>query len=96
MGRDVAADEIDAADDFVAGHDGIPDAGNLGVDHMKIGPANAARTHPDTDLSVAGDGIGALDHFKGHVRSRQHHGAHRFLQKEPATRGRIIHKAASR
>src|ERR1700688_4170129 len=78
---DVAADEVDAADDFVARNDGIFDAGKLPIDDMKVGPANPARTHRDANFSVAGDGIGALPHLKSHPRSRQHHRAHLFLRK---------------
>jgi hypothetical protein len=40
VGGDVAADAVDAADDFMAGNDGIFDAGKLGVDDVKVGPAN--------------------------------------------------------
>ena len=52
---DVAADEIDAADDLVAGNDRISDVGKLGIDNMKIGPADAAGAHLDANFSVAGN-----------------------------------------
>ena len=64
VGGDVAADEVDAADDFMAGNDGIFDAGKLGIDDMKVGPADAAGAHLDANFSVAGEGIGALLHLQ--------------------------------
>src|SRR3977135_1756457 len=84
MCRDVAADEVDAADDFVARNDGIFDAGKLRIDHMKIGPANATRAHLDTNFSVAGHGVRALYHLERYARGRQHHRTHLFLRKEPS------------
>ena len=51
---DVAADEVDAADDFMAGNDRIFDAGKLGIDDMKVGPANPACAHLDANFPVAG------------------------------------------
>lgn len=80
---DVAADEVDAADDFVAGNDGIFDAGKLAVDDMKVGPANPAGAHRNANFCVAGDRIGALLHVQSHPRSRQHHRTHLFLRKLP-------------
>jgi hypothetical protein len=55
---DVTADEVDAADNFMAGNDWIPDTGKLGVDDMKVGPADPACTDPDANFSVAGAGVG--------------------------------------
>jgi hypothetical protein len=60
MGGDVRPEKVDAADDFVAGNYRIFDAGQLGVDDVKVGPAYAASAHLDANLSVAGKGIGAL------------------------------------
>ena len=51
--------EVDAADDFMAGNDGIFDAGKLGVDDVKVGPANPAGAHLDANFAVAGEGIRA-------------------------------------
>ncbi len=51
--RDVAADEVDAADDLMAGNDRIFDIGKFGIDDMKIGPAHAARAHLDANFPVA-------------------------------------------
>src|ERR1700732_2832941 len=50
----VWAEQFDTADDFVAGNYRIFDAGQLGVDDVKVGPAYAASAHLDANLSVAG------------------------------------------
>jgi hypothetical protein len=52
-----AADEVDAADDFMARNDRIFDAGKLRIDDMKVGPANATRADFYANFSVAGAGI---------------------------------------
>ena len=67
MRRDVAADEVDAADDFMAGNDWISDAGKFGVDDMKVGPADPTRAHLDANFSVAWAG-GPLAPAAGEIR----------------------------
>jgi hypothetical protein len=70
MGRDVVADEVDAADDFMARNNRIFDAGKLRVDDMKVGPANPARAHLDANLPVAGVRFCPLLHLKRRPRGR--------------------------
>ena len=60
MCRDVVADEVDAADDFMSGNDRIFDVGKLRIDDMKVGPADPARAHLDANFAVAGDRVRAL------------------------------------
>jgi hypothetical protein len=60
VGRDMAADEVDAADDFMARNNRIFDAGKLSIDDVKVGPANATRAHFDAYLPIAGDRVRAL------------------------------------
>src|SRR5438034_7815623 len=83
MCRDVAADKLDAADDFMAGNNRIFDAGELRVDDMKIGPANPTRAHLDANFSVAGARVYPLLHLEARPRGRQHHRTHLFLRQEP-------------
>jgi hypothetical protein len=80
VGRDMAADEVNMAYDFMAWNDGIFDAGKLRIDDMKVGPANPACAHLDADLSVAGVGVRALLHLERLTGGRQHHRAHLFLR----------------
>jgi hypothetical protein len=70
VGGDAAADEIDAADDFMAGNDGVFDARKLGVDDMKVGPANPAGANGDANLAVARERVRALLHLERRPRSR--------------------------
>src|SRR5260370_35005760 len=53
---DAGTHEVDAADDFVPGNDRIFDAGKLGIDDVKIGPADPARAYLDANFTVAGEG----------------------------------------
>ena len=73
---DVAADEIDAADDFMAWNDRILDTWKLRIDDMKVGPANAAGAHADANLSVAGHGVCAFLHLERRPGGRKHHRTH--------------------
>jgi hypothetical protein len=70
VGRDVAAHEVDAADDLMPGNDWISDAGKLRIENMKIGPTDSTRTHLDTNLPAAGNGISALLELEGSPRGR--------------------------
>ncbi len=83
MCGDVAADEIDAADDFVAGNNRTFDAGKLRVDDVKVGPANPARAYLDANFSVAGVRVCPLLHLERRPRGRQHHRTHLFLRHKP-------------
>jgi hypothetical protein len=80
VGRDMAADEVDTAYDFMAWNNRIFDAGKLGVDDMKVGPANPACVHLDADFSLGGDGVRALLHLERLTGGRQHHRTHLFLR----------------
>jgi hypothetical protein len=86
MCRDIAADEIDAADDFMPRNNRIFDAGKLRIDHMKVGPANPTRAHLDANFSVAGAGVRAFLHLERRSRRRQHHRMHLFLREQPIRR----------
>jgi hypothetical protein len=83
MGGDVGADEVNAADDLMAGDDRIWDAGQFRVDDVEIGSAHAAGADLDANLSFAGDGIRTLLHLQRRPLGRQHHRAHRLLRVEP-------------
>ena len=70
MCRDVAADEVDATDDFMTGNNRIFDAGKLRVDDMKVGPANPTRAHLDANLPVAGVRVCPLLQLEARPRGR--------------------------
>ena len=76
VGRDIATEQVDAADDLVAGDHGIFDVRQLGIDDVKVGPAYAASAYLDANLPVAGNGIRALLHLQWRARRRQHHRTH--------------------
>jgi hypothetical protein len=80
---DVAADEVDAADDLVTRNDRIFDMGKLGIEDMKIRPADATRAHLDSNFSVGGHGVRALLHLKRHTGGRKHHRTHLLLRNAP-------------
>jgi hypothetical protein len=54
----------------MAGNDGIFDARKLGVDDMKVGPANPAGANGDANLAVARERVRALLHLERRPRSR--------------------------
>jgi hypothetical protein len=59
-GSHVRAYEIDAADDLMAGNNGVFDIRKFPVDDMEVGPADPARADFDADLAVARLWIGPL------------------------------------
>jgi hypothetical protein len=77
-----AADEVDAADDFMARNDRIFDAGKLGIDDMKVGPANPTRAYLDANFSLAGAGVCPFLHLERRLRGRKHHRAHTRFSKQ--------------
>ena len=81
--RDLAADEVDAADDFVAKNDGIFDAGKLRIHDMKVGPAHATRAYLDANLPLTRNRVHTYLHLKRHTRDRKHHRTHLLLRNEP-------------
>jgi hypothetical protein len=96
MCRDVAVDEVDAADDFVTWNDRVFDARELRIDDVKVGSANPTCTDPDANLSSAGRGVGALLHLERSARSRQYHCTHLFLPEGTRMPDRITHNAGNR
>src|SRR5262249_5234856 len=76
----VAADEIDAADNLMAGDDRITDVGQFAVNHMQVRTADAAGTDLHPDLAVAGDRVRSLIHPQPRSRSGQHHRTHQSLR----------------
>jgi CelD/BcsL family acetyltransferase involved in cellulose biosynthesis len=82
--RDLWTKQVDTADDFMAGDNGIFDVRQLGVDNMEVGAAHPARAHLDTNFSVVGRGIRAFLHLQRRARRRQNHRAHiRFSMHGP-------------
>ncbi len=79
--HDVAADRIDPADDLVAGddrHDGI---GQLAVDDVQIGPADAAGGDAKADFTGSGKAVRKLRPFESLTELLQHHRMHRILRR---------------
>jgi hypothetical protein len=58
--RYIWANEVDTADDFMAGNYGIANVGQLTVDDVKVGPANTTGIHANADFAIAGNGICAF------------------------------------
>jgi hypothetical protein len=56
----IGANAIDAADDLMAGNNGISDIRKFPVDDMEVGPADPARADGDADFAVAWLRIGPL------------------------------------
>ncbi len=65
---------------------GIFDAGQFGIDDVKVGPAYAACAYLDADFSVAGKRIRALLHLQRRARRRQHHRTHACFSKQSAAK----------
>ena len=63
VGRDIATEQVDAADDLVARDHGIFDVRKLGIDDVKVGAAYAASAYLDANLPVAGKRVRALLHL---------------------------------
>ena len=70
VGGDVGSEQIDPADDFVAGDHGISDIGQFGIDDVKVGPAYAACADLDANFSISGNGFRALLHLQRAARRR--------------------------
>ena len=77
--RDAIAEPTDPADDFVPGNNRQPGLGQVAVDHVQIGTADAAGGYRHLYLSRAGFGIGYFGHFQGLARLRQNHRFHAFF-----------------
>ncbi|KAH2839685.1 hypothetical protein KXW36_001710, partial [Aspergillus fumigatus] len=86
MARDIGADEIDPANDLVAGYDRIANSGQLGIDHVEIGPAYPAGPDPDPDLPLTRNRVGPDFNPQPRSWGRQHHRMHRSLRGASRTR----------
>ena len=73
---DAAADGVDPADDFVAGHDGEFWIRQFAVDDMEVGAANPAGGDPNPHLAIGRLGIGPLLKFELFAGPLQHHRVH--------------------
>src|ERR1700730_3964700 len=85
--RDIAADKVDAADDLVARNNRIFDDGKLGIDDVKVGPANSACAYFDANLSIAGGRVGALLDPERRSRGRKHHRTHPRFSSQRTEKG---------
>jgi len=71
---DVGAQFFYIAHDLVAGYERERCPGQFTVDNMKIGPANTAGTHSDTNLATSRNGHRALAHHQRLTIFNQGHG----------------------
>jgi hypothetical protein len=70
------ADHIDAADDFVTGHNGKLGIWQLAINDMQVGAAHPARRHLHSDFTGRGTWIGSLNQSERLAESLQHHCLH--------------------
>jgi hypothetical protein len=73
---DAVAQQIDAADDFVARHNGKPGIGQLAINDVQVGAAHPARRHPHSDFSSYRPRIGPLHQSERLARPFQNHCQH--------------------
>ena len=76
-GGHTGAKRLHPTDHFMAGNDGIIDAGQLAIHDVQIGPAHAADAHPDAHDTGSGRRIVPLLKLKRRTGRRQNHGVHR-------------------
>ncbi len=69
------------ANDLVAGHDRQPGLGQLAVDQVQVGPADAAGANAHDQIAWAGLGDVPLDRLERSARPLQHHCAHANLSR---------------
>jgi hypothetical protein len=79
--RHIVADEVDATDNLMPGNDRVFDVWKLGIDDVKVGAADPARTDLDANFSVAGFRVRALLQVQRRPRSRQHHRMHACISR---------------
>ena len=77
--RESSGARHDLGDDLVTGDERELRPGQLAVDDVQVGAADAAREHAEERLSRAGLGIGQLDLPKRRASRRQHHRPHRRI-----------------
>ena len=68
---DIVAQHIDAADDFVAGHNGKLGICQLAINDVQVGAAHPTRRHPHSDLSGCRPRIGSLHQSERFARPFQ-------------------------
>ena len=76
-GENASGARHDLGDDLVTGDERELRPGQLAVDDVQVGAADAAREHAEERLSRAGLGIGQLGLPKRRASRRQHHRPHR-------------------
>ena len=76
QGFDAGSDGVDLPDDLVTGNDRQLWIGQLAVDHMQVGAADAASRHAQSDLTGPGLGVGHLRVDQRLARLPQLHGMH--------------------
>src|SRR6185437_1155532 len=74
---DAGAEASDDADDLVAGYQRQRRVGQLAVDDVEVGPADAARLDPDEELARAGNRIGPDLEDQWRLGAAQNHCLHR-------------------
>ena len=90
VGGDVRSERLDAADNFVAGDDGVFDIRQLAIDDVKVSPANAASAHAHADLSATRKRVGALMQLQGRTRRRQNHRVHVRFSQQPRRQKALV------
>jgi hypothetical protein len=73
---DAGAEPLDETDDLVAGNDRQPLVGQLAVDHVQIGAANAAGLDADQHFGAPRRGLGPLFEDQRRADFSQRHRAH--------------------
>jgi hypothetical protein len=73
---DIGADCVDPADNFVARDDRRQQVGELAVEDVQIGAANAAGGNADTDFAGSGMPVRQFGPFKSGPGGLQHHRLH--------------------
>jgi hypothetical protein len=73
---DVVTDHINAADNFVTGHNGELGIWQLTIDDMQVGAAHPARRYTNSDFADCRPRIGLLYQLERLTRPFQHHCLH--------------------
>ena len=77
---DAGPDRVDPADDFVAGDDRNLRVGQLAVDDMQVGAANAASGHFDPNFVRPRLSVGEICPFERSPELLKHHSLHDGLR----------------
>ena len=73
---DAVANHIDAADDFVTGHDGKFGIGQLAINDVQVGAAHPTCRYANSDLANCRPWIGRFHKPERRARPLQHHCLH--------------------